>query len=219
MRVDDFSVLDVLDEEERRRVLASTTRRRFSRNEVIFHEGDPGNTLHLIDRGHVKISILSPLGDIATLAILGSGDFFGEQALLARESERTATATALSATQTLSLRSGDFDDLRQRNSQVAELLLSALAAQVRRLSSQVIEARYLPADARIARQLRAAVELFRANGEAGPVDIPLSQEDLAQLAGTTRPTVNRFLKSLGNAVEVGRGRVTVLDAAALPDDA
>ena len=65
------SLLDCLDDDERRQLLSETTRRRFKRGEVLFHDGDPGDTLHLIDKGHVAIRTTTPLGDVATFAVLG----------------------------------------------------------------------------------------------------------------------------------------------------
>lgn len=205
-----FAALETLGDDERRRVLAVATRRKFARNEVLFHQGDPGNTFHLIDRGHVKISTLSPTGESATLAILVPGESFGEQALLQPDLVRTATATALDATQTLTLKTDDFHDLRTRHPQVNDFLVQVLAEQVRRLSEQIAEARFVPADQRIARYLERLAGIY-GDGSGAPVEIPLSQDEVAQLAGTTRPTVNRFLQSLGDAVSLGRGRITVAD--------
>lgn len=209
-----FAALEPLDEDERRRVLAAATRRKFKRNEVLFHQGDPGDTFHLIDQGHVKISMLSPTGDSATLDILGPGDGFGEQALLTADAVRTATATALEPTQTLALKGDDFHDLRTRHSGVNEFLVQVLAAQVRRLSDQLTEARFVPVERRIAGQLLRLVEIY-GHAVNGPVDVPLSQDELAQLAGTTRPTVNRFLQSLDDAVVPARGRITITDRGAV----
>ena len=207
-----FAVLATLDDDDRRRVVKAATRRKFSRGEVLFHQGDLGGTFHLIDRGHVKISALSPTGDSATLSILGPGDGFGEQALLVPGANRTATATALEATQTLALKGDDFDDLRSRHPEVNEFLVNVLAEQVRRLSELLTEARFMSADQRISRQLVALAGVY---GTDEPVDIPLSQDEVAQLSGTTRPTVNRFLQSLGDAVALTRGRIVIADLDAI----
>src|ERR671922_1063228 len=103
----EWPLLDGVPEEPRRRVLAAARLRRFARGEVIFHEGDPGDTLHLIARGRVAVRVTTPLGDTATLAVLGPGDFFGELALLS-ESPRTATVTALEKTETMALHRDAF---------------------------------------------------------------------------------------------------------------
>jgi CRP-like cAMP-binding protein len=63
-------------------------RRRFDKGEVIFHEGDPGDTMHLLAKGHVAVRVTTPLGDVATLLILKPGDFFGEVALVSPAPQR-----------------------------------------------------------------------------------------------------------------------------------
>ena len=93
----------VLPVENRERLLAEMRRRRFKRGEVVFHEGDPGDTLHLIEKGHVAIRATTPLGDVATFAVLGPGEVFGDQALLTPSAKRTASAVALEAAETRSL--------------------------------------------------------------------------------------------------------------------
>ena len=76
-------LLDVLDDDQRRAVLAKARRRHFKRNEVVFHDGDPGDTLHMIVKGHFAIRITTPLGDEAMVRVLGAPEYFGELALLA----------------------------------------------------------------------------------------------------------------------------------------
>src|SRR5437764_5691925 len=104
----DWPLLRSLPEEDRRRVLAAARRRRFARREVLFHEGDPGDTLHLIDKGRVALRIATPLGDVATIAVLGRGDAVGEMAVLEEGGRRGATVIALEATETLSVDRGQF---------------------------------------------------------------------------------------------------------------
>ena len=93
-------------------------------------------------------------------------------------------------------------------------MLEALATEIRRLASQLRDAMYEPAERRLYRRLTELTEMF--TGEP-PVRIPLTQEDLAQLAGTTRPTINKLLRSIEDAgiIRVGRGRLEILDPAAL----
>ena len=83
-------------------VVSHLRRRRFRRGEVIFHEGDPADALHVVAAGAVKIVLSSDEGDEAIIATLHPGDFFGELSLL-DGSPRSATAAAVEATETLSL--------------------------------------------------------------------------------------------------------------------
>ena len=91
----DWLLLEGLSADNRREVLKSTRRRVFMRNEVVFHEGDPGDTLHLITKGRFAVRVGTALGDLATLTVLGVGDVFGELALISEDHVRTATVIAL----------------------------------------------------------------------------------------------------------------------------
>ena len=105
---------------------------------------------------------------------------------------------------------------RPRAPRAASLVL-VLAAQVRRLSAQVLVALFASTDRRVVVRLAELVPLFERAGTAGPVVVRVTQEDLASLAGTTRPTTNRVLQSLARdgIVALARGRINVLDRAGL----
>lgn len=207
-------LLGGLSDEQRRLVTARMTRRAYRKNDTLFFEGDSGDSLHIIQKGRVAIRTSTPQGDVVTLTVLGPGECFGEQALLTPESRRTATVVALEAVETRMLDGREFDDLRRRHPTVERFLVDVLAAQVRRLSAQVLDALYVPAEKRIVRRLHDLVVLY---GDDGADGIPIRQEDLASMAGTTRPTANRVLKSLEDdgVIQLGRGRTVVLDAAAI----
>lgn len=190
----------------------SARRRRFRRREVIFHEGDPGEALHLVDSGHVALRVTTPAGDVAMVRIVGPGEFFGELALLS-DGPRSATALAIEAVETLSIARADFDELRSRLTIASgDVVAHALALEVRRLSAAHVEAMFLTADKRVYRRLASAARLF---GSSTPISVPLTQDEVAQLAGTTRPTVNRLLVDAqdASAVRLSRGRIDVLDLA------
>ena len=209
----DIPLLDKVPEEARRDVLKVARRRRFSRTEVVFHEGDPGDTLYLLLKGHVAVRTTTPAGDVAMVRVISAGQIFGELALLGA-APRSATVAALDPCETLALDRQVIEPLREAHRSIDNLLLEALAAEIRRLASHLRDAMYEPAERRLYRRLTELTELFP--GEA-PVRIPLTQEDLAQLAGTTRPTINKLLRSIEDAgiIKVGRGRLDVLDPAAL----
>lgn len=210
--------LAAIPADELRSIRASMRRRKFSRGEVIFHEGDPAETLHVIEKGHVAIRASTPLGDTATFTILGVGDTFGELTMLEQPSYRSASAVALVPTETLSMARPQFEELRRSGPAVDRYLQAVLAAQVQRLSAHLLEALHYPADKRILRRLVDASDAFEgSSSSAEPPAIPITQDDLASLAGTTRPTANRVLKALekDGVVGVSRGRVTILDRAAL----
>ena len=188
-------------------VLSIARRRTFARGEVVFHRGDPANALHLIAAGRFAVRITTPLGDTATLAVRGAGDAFGELALVSDEHERSATVQALEAGETRSVHRSDFDRLRHEHPSVDSILVAILAERVRRLSELLTEAYYLSADARVLRRLADLSDLYDGS-------VPLPQEALAELAGTSRATVNRVLRELEEqgVVELGRARTLVKDA-------
>jgi CRP-like cAMP-binding protein len=210
----DWAILNVLSDDDRREFVRSCRRRRFGRNEVIFHEGDPGDTLHLIDRGHVAVRVTTPLGDVATLRVLAPGEFFGELAVVS-PAPRNATAIAMDGVETLSVHHDRFEELRLTHPRVDRVLVEALSTEVRRLAVHLVDALYVPVERRVWRRLTELARAFSADGTEAVV--PLTQEDLAQVVGTTRPTVNRLLHEGESAgfLRVTRGRVEILDTETL----
>jgi CRP/FNR family cyclic AMP-dependent transcriptional regulator len=204
-----------LPAEEHRRLVERAKRRTYAAGEMVYQEGDPADTLHLVLRGRLAIMVTSPDGRELTFAVVGQDEVFGEMALLTRDGHRGATVRALETAETLSIHRRDFDHLRQRHRAFSELMIEILTERVLKLSAQVEEALYLPVQTRILRRL---VELARTYGEgAVPAVIPLTQEDIAGLAGTARATVNRILRAERSrgTVSLEKRRITVLDLESL----
>ena len=210
-----WEILRPLAEERRRDVLKRAVRRRYRSGDTVFHQADPGDSVHLLDRGHVAIRVVNRRGDGLTLDLIGPGQSFGEQTLLHAESRRTASAVAIGEVETLMLHGDAFRELQREHPDVSLVLVEMLAAQVRRLSDQLLDAHTMPADERVLKQLRRLADAFRVDDAS---TIPLTQEDLASLAGTTRPTANRALQPLvdDGVVELRRGRIVVADVSRLP---
>jgi len=202
----EWDLLKGLPEPWVRETLAGARRRRFARREILFHEGDPAASVHLIARGRVAIKVTTPLGEVATVDLLVQGQVLGEMALLSPDGLRSATALALEATDTMMIDAARFTALRQDHPAMAEVLVQLLAARVRQLNERLLEALYVPADTRLLRRLSELGDIY------GPT-IPLTQEDLAGLAGATRATVNRVLRreERSGVLALGRGRVELLD--------
>ena len=206
-----WPVLGSIPEPQLRELLSVARRRRFSRHEVIFHEGDPGDAVHLIDQGRVALRVTTPLGDTVTLRILGPGSLFGELAIL-DPAPRNATVVALERTHTLALHRDHFEAMRRQHPEVDRMLLDALVSEVRRLSTQLLEALHTSVPQRVQLRLVDLVEQYGPDS-TGPVDIPLTQDDLADLCGTSRTTVNKVLSDLEakGLVAVSRGHVVIPD--------
>jgi CRP-like cAMP-binding protein len=209
-----WALLGDLPPDELRRVLAIARRRTFARGEVVFHEGDPGDALHLIEKGRFAIRVSTPLGERATVAIRGPGEAFGEMALITN-APRSATVEALEPAETYSKLQPDFDELRRTYPGVNGFLVAVLATAVRRMDELIVEAFYASAEKRVLRRLRDLTALY--GQDSAPVTIPLTQEDMAGLAGTSRATVNRVLREeeVRGTLTLSRGKTTVVDLEAL----
>ena len=196
-------------------------RRRFRRNEVIFHQGDLGDALHVVASGAVKILLPSSEGDEAIIATLRPGDFFGELALLDR-APHSATATAVEAVETLSLGRAPFQDLLDEDRGLRTALLSGLAAELRRLTGHVEELHFLDLAGRLAMRL-VRLARDRNPGVRGEVrlDWPFTQSDLAAMIGGTRQSVNKLMSQLvdDGLLLIEHDTLVISDLAALEERA
>jgi CRP-like cAMP-binding protein len=176
------------------RVGALLQPRTYQRGEVVFHQGDVGETAHLVVQGHLKIVLPSHHGREAFLAIIGPGDLFGELALLDGE-PRSATVVALDPVTTAVLHRADFLGLLRGSSAAREALQATLAGIIRERSERRANLMVLDQPGHLAKQL---IELALAhgrplNGHEIEITVPLTQMDLAAMIGATRTRVNRLL--------------------------
>jgi CRP/FNR family transcriptional regulator/CRP/FNR family cyclic AMP-dependent transcriptional regulator len=149
--------------------------------------------LYIISAGKVKITHSTPDGQEALLAILGSGDFFGELALL-DNSPRSATAEALESSQTLTLHRADFRRFLNKNPDFAMHVLQTMAKHIRRLNSQLSDIFFLDLPGRLARTLLRLADKHGQPVEDGMlIDLTLTQTDLAEMTGATRVSINKAL--------------------------
>ncbi|WP_411285436.1 Crp/Fnr family transcriptional regulator [Lapillicoccus sp.] len=198
-------------------MLSSTQRHRYARRETLFHDGDLADTIHFISEGRVAVHRSTPAGHVAMFAVLGPGEAFGEMAMLAADRRRTSAAVALEPVITHTLRFVEFDDLCRAHPHVQRLLVDLLSQRVARLSTHLLEALYVPADQRVVRRLLDLCGEYDDGAAAHDVTIPLTQDEIAELSGASRPTTNRVLRALARdgVVSLHRGHVEVLNWAAL----
>ena len=204
-----WRILAGVPDEEVRHLLSVARRRRFSRHEVVFHREDPADSLHLVTKGRFAIRIMTPLGDTATIAVRGPGDSFGEMALVSEGMRRSATVAALEEAETFAVYVTDFERLSREHPSVNRLLVAFLADEVKRQNMLLLEALYVPVERRVRRRLVELSELYADRDSV----IPLTQEEIAELAGTSRATVNRVLREEQErgTVTLQRGKTVVLD--------
>src|SRR4051794_17187836 len=167
--------------------LATTMHRRlYKRGQVIFHQDDPGASVHVIENGRIKVVLTTPEGEELLLRVLGEGELFGELALLDGR-PRSATVVALEETVTHVLERVTFLEFLHDHPQAALDLCRALAELIRRLTEQVEDLAMLDVPRRLERKL---LELAEAYGQPGPqgtlIDVRLTQSELASMIGTSR---------------------------------
>ena len=206
-----------IEPEELTRIAQTMARRRYRRHEVIFHEGDPGDSLHIVVEGRVKITRESLEGEEAIVVTLGPGETFGELVLL-DGAARSATATAMEPTETVTLTRPNFVRLVDSGGPFRWSLLGGVAHRIRRITDQLAEVHFLDIGGRL------ALTLTRLAQEASPdqnTDVriarPLTQTDLAAMVGGTRQRVNQILGELADEglVTIDSGGIIVHDVTAL----
>jgi CRP/FNR family cyclic AMP-dependent transcriptional regulator len=199
------------------RIAETMGRRRYRRQEVIFHEGDPGDSLHIVVDGRVKITRQSLEGEEAIIATLAAGETFGELALL-DGAARSATATAMEPTETVVLTRPNFERLVDGGGPFRWSLLGGVAHRIRRITDQLAEVHFLDIGGRLALTLtRLAEETSPGGGTNVRLARPLTQTDLAAMVGGTRQRVNQILGELADEglVTIDSSGIVVRDVQAL----
>ncbi len=203
--------------EELDRVAQVAVPRHFAANQVVFREGDAGDTCYLIRDGHVRAVRAHLDGRTITLAQLGPGDFFGELAMLDEE-RRSATIETLEKTEALAILGTDMRRLLREHPDISVKLISALGRRLRETNERLARQSFQTVQSRVAGALGQLVAAAQAEGAGeGDVLITSTQAELAQLAGSSRESASRFLAVLERAgiITQGRGRLTVHDPSAL----
>ena len=195
--------------------------RHYQRGEVIFHQDDPADRMHIIVEGRVKISITSEDGREKDIALFQPGDCFGEMALL-DGSNRSATATATEPSDTMVLFRQDFLDFMSENPEVTADVTTLLTRRLRNVNQMLGDVVFLDVPTRVAKQLLSLAENYinEDDGEASPegaIVVPIAQEELARLVGASRETVSRALKSYRRLgmVTTSHRRITITDLVGL----
>jgi CRP/FNR family transcriptional regulator len=191
--------------------------RRWSSGEVIFREGDTGDTCYVVQDGSVRVTRNHTDGRTITLAELRPGDLFGELAMFDSE-RRSATVEAVVDTTGVALLAGDMRRILLRHPEISIKLLSAFADRLKEANERISRQSFQTVASRVAGVLLAHAEMLEAEGgEAHNVLIRSTRAEIAQLAGSSRESVSRFLATLERAglVTCGRGKVVIHDPAAL----
>ena len=192
-------------------------RRTFQKGKVIFHQDDPGDRLHFLEEGMVKISLVSRDGRENDIVLLTPGDCFGEMSVL-DGGTRSATAVAMEPTETLTLSREEFLEFLNSNSVVAIQIIRLLVKRLRAMDEMIGDVVFLDVPTRVAKKL---LELSHTYGDnrtpAGNQTIPIGQEELSRLVGSSRETVSRALTSYRRMglLTTSHRRITLTDLAGL----
>jgi CRP/FNR family transcriptional regulator/CRP/FNR family cyclic AMP-dependent transcriptional regulator len=210
-------ILAGLSGDDRESLAAALARRRYRKGDIVFQKEEPGHALFIVERGAVRIYVPSAQGNDLILAVLGPGDFFGDISLLDGR-PRSASAAVSSDTTLLMLERSDFIALITRRPVAAMAVLEAVAGRLRETDEMASDLAFLDVGGRLAKRLldlASAHGVSRNNGVL--IDLPVTQEELANMIGVTRESVNRNLsefRRLGLISNQGR-KIVVRDAPGL----
>jgi CRP/FNR family transcriptional regulator, cyclic AMP receptor protein len=186
-------LFSALDEEAALALQKSMVPQSIKKGNTLFQEGDAGDRLYIVTEGKIKLSHASGDGRESVLMVLGPGDMFGELSLF-DPGPRTATAVAVTDSQVLGLGNTDLNPWLAGRPEVAQKLLQALAHRLRRTNEAMSDLVFADVPGRVAKALLELGEKFGSKTDAGIyVNHDLTQEELAQLVGASRETVNKAL--------------------------
>ncbi|OMC31163.1 Crp/Fnr family transcriptional regulator [Mycobacterium sp. GA-1841] len=186
----------------------------FRRGQVVFVEGEPGDTLYIITAGKVKIGRKSADGRDSLITLMGPSDMFGELAIF-DPGPRTSTVTALTEVKTVVMSRVVLRGWIADRPEIAEQLLRVLARRLRRTNDNLSDLIFTDVPGRVAKQLLYLAQRFGSrDGTALRVDHELTQEEIAQLVGSSRETVNKALSDFAQ-----RGWIRVQGRSILIDNA
>lgn len=187
-------IFEALSDEEAANLMQLARMVNHPARHTIFQEGEPGDHLLVVMHGRVKVSLVSPEGKEAILSILEAGDVFGEMALL-DGGPRSATVTTMEKCSFLVIWRRDFLPFLERNPQVTLKLLAALSKRLRATNDMVGGLSFLNLPARLARILiNLGQQYGKVTGDGIVIGIKLSQEELGNLVGVSRESVNRQIR-------------------------
>ena len=206
------SLFESLDQQELEALSDVTFTRTFSKDNVIILAEEEGDTLFILKNGQVKVSIVSEEGREVILSLLGPGSVFGELSLLDGK-PRSANVVATEETELLMLRRADFLQLIYKTPQIATALLAELATRMRKTDRQIEGLALLDVTSRISDTLlQLATEQGAETTDGVTIESRPTQQELANMSGTTRETVSRVLKRLEGQGYINRNgrKITIL---------
>jgi len=191
-----FALFAELDDRELASIAAVAKTRRYAKDDVVFHADESGDVFCLIKEGKVKVTMISPEGKEIILSMMGSGDFFGEMALVDNE-PRSATVIATESLELVTIWRSDFLQILSENFGITKKVLAELSRRLRSASNRIESLATMDVYGRLARFL---LDLARQNGKVldnGYVAVSRpTHQSIANMIGTSRETVSRLIHDL-----------------------
>jgi CRP/FNR family cyclic AMP-dependent transcriptional regulator len=179
-------LFELLDKEKGGRTLST-----YHKNQIVFSQDEPADSVFYIQEGDVKLTVLSEQGKEAVVAILGAGDFFGE-GCLAGQPQRMATVAAIAECKIMRLEKTAMMRLLHDEPELSKRFISHLLARNIRVEADLVDQLFNSSEKRLARLLLILAK-FGKEGRPERVIANISQETLAEMIGTTRGRVNFFM--------------------------
>jgi CRP-like cAMP-binding protein len=208
----DLGVFSPLPPDTAAAIVARGSRRSYRRGDVIFHKGDPSNTIYMVVQGRAKILLPGDERKRVVLRVLERGDLFGEQSLF-DGSPRAATVVAAELTDVLAFDRHEFLGLLQTHPQLALELLRVLSQRLRDANGFIEDTVFLDVAARLAKKLLELSEAYGRDSMLGTIiALRITQHDLAAMLGVTRESVNKHLQAYRarGIIDFDRQRIVIL---------
>jgi CRP-like cAMP-binding protein len=164
---------------------------RNGKGQVVFSQGDPAEAVFYIQKGKVKVTVVSEQGKEAVVAILAADEFFGE-GCLAGQAQRISTATAMTDCVIMRLEKASVVDVIHREPAFSEMFIAHLLGRTIRVEADLVDQLFNSSEKRLARMLLLLAN-FGKEGKPEPIIAKISQETLAEMIGTTRSRVSFFM--------------------------
>ena len=202
-----------LSEDEQLLILQAASKKVYAKNTIILSEGDTTDSLYVVCKGKVKVSIIDEYGKEIILAILGPGEYFGEMTAIAEGTARSACVMTREPCELLVLQKEDFRKVVKNNPDLVFSLLLKSMERLREANKKIESLALLDVYGRVARLF---TQLARPNNGAQVIDEKLTHQDIANMVGSSREMVSRVLKELSQGGYITVSNKTIAINGRLP---